>query len=79
MVEYGQWQKVGISISSLSPSFFLSLLSHRNVHVRNTTSQFICLAVELYDPARLLHSGRDVERTLPAIIQLVGDSAPEAR
>ena len=77
MVEYGRWQKVDISISSFLPTF--SLLSHRNVHVRNTTSRFICLAVELYDPARLLHSGKDVERTLPAIIQLVGDSAPEAR
>jgi len=67
-----------VSLPSLP--FLLSLPPrHRNVHVRNTTSQFICVAIELYGPGRLLHSGKEVERVLPAIVQLVGDSAPEAR
>lgn len=43
-------------------------------------SHLLCVAVEHCGPERLLHSSREVlERTLTAVVQLVGDSAPEAR
>ena len=53
--------------------------SHRNVQVRKMTSQLVCTSVERYGPKRLLHASKDVERTLTAVVQLVGDNSPEAR
>ena len=44
------------------------------------TSKFICGVMENYDPAKFLHSSKDLlEKVLPVIIQLTKDSSPDAR
>ena len=48
--------------------------------MRKTTAKFICTSVENYSPTRLMHAHKDLlEKTLVAVVQLAGDSVPEAR
>ena len=54
--------------------------SHRNVNIRKLAAQFFCTSLELYGPAKLLHSPRDlVEKSLNTVAQLVSDATPEPR
>ncbi len=43
------------------------------------TAQLICTSVEVCGPQKLLHSTKDLEKALPAIVKLVGDNSPETR
>ena len=53
---------------------------HSNGKVRKTTAKYICASFENYGPSRLMHASKDLlERTLVAVVQLAGDSVPEAR
>ena len=60
----------------LTPSYH----RHSNTKVRKTTAKFICASVENYGHSKLMHANKDLlERTLVAVVQLAGDSVPEAR
>ncbi len=54
--------------------------SNRNIQIRKLTAKYVCMAIELHEPSKYLHLGRDVlERSLPAIIHFTKDSSPDCR
>ena len=63
-----------------SNAFFSFFNSHRNVNVRKTAVQFLCMLAERMGPARCLSGSKDItQKILVAAAAFATDGGPETR